>query len=336
MFKKFMASIGKGAAKVDLRLFQQVYQAGQEAKGEVIVFGGEVEQKINRIDVRLYMETKHDEGTKSHHIAVIPVTGSFTIREKEQKTIPFSYQLPYTLPLSSNAVSFYFDTHLDIEAGVDKKDYDYITIQPASNIQNIFTAFDQLGFRQKHSSGKIDQYGQEFEFYPSPSFSHQIDEVEVRFAVENSNVRLWLEIDVKSGFREREMKRELYLEEHVLQNVQSIVSLLEQTIRETIGNSGYNASHYQSPQAYQQNYNQNHSHYNERNLHNGHHSNDNHGSGMGGMIGGIAAGVVGGYLLNEAIESFTDNEEDNNNASDDNGNDDGGFFDFDFGGDEEE
>lgn len=325
MFKKFLASMGKGAAKVDLQLAQSTYQAGEQVTGTVHVFGGEVDQNINRIDVYLYMGIRNDHEIKPHHIESIPVQGRFTIRSNEQKQIPFSYVLPYTLPLTSPSVSFYFDTHLDISGGVDKSDTDFVKILPDAGVQNIFHAFENLGFRQNSDSGKLDRYGQEFSFYPNQNLSREIEEVEIRFAVENQGVRLWLETDVRKSFgREQEMKTELFLDTNVLGNVQNIMHEIERSIEELVQQSG--SSHATSYQSYSNNHQGHSSH-----LHNHHHNHErshHQGHSNMGMVGGIAAGVIGGLLIDDVIDSFT--------GGDDNNDDGGGLFGDFFGGDSDD
>ncbi|MCO0598520.1 sporulation protein [Peribacillus butanolivorans] len=53
-------------------------------------------------------------------------------------------------------------------------------------------------------SGRLDQYGQEFAFSPTQQFMGQINEVEMRFANEETGIRVWMEVDCKSGYKEIE------------------------------------------------------------------------------------------------------------------------------------
>lgn len=72
MFKKMLAIFGKGAAKVDLVLYDAKVPLGGFVRGEIVLLGGEVEQEINKIKVELYFELKTEQGTLTHLIAVIP------------------------------------------------------------------------------------------------------------------------------------------------------------------------------------------------------------------------------------------------------------------------
>lgn len=106
------------------------------------------------------------QGSVSREVAHIPLINRDRIHPKESKVIPFHYVLPTNIPISSGTVSYYLDTHLDIEGGVDRKDVDRLGIQSQKSIQSIFNAMAQLGFREAADSGKLDQYGQEFAFFP--------------------------------------------------------------------------------------------------------------------------------------------------------------------------
>ena len=56
-----MARFGKGAAKVDLVLDESRFQLGDTVEGKLLIHGGEVEQKINKIDVKLEVIIRHGD-----------------------------------------------------------------------------------------------------------------------------------------------------------------------------------------------------------------------------------------------------------------------------------
>jgi sporulation-control protein len=283
MLKKFLARLGKGAATVDLRFENRPYCAGETVQGEVILQGGEVEQKINHAAVRLVMNIATKQGTVSREVASIPLSGAFVIRAKEQRIIPFTYTIPITLPLSRGTVSYFFDTHLDIEAGVDRTDLDQLIIAAPDEVQAVFHTLEKLGFREKPNSGKLDQYGQEFSFFPAHAFTGHVNEVELRFAYEADGLRIWMEVDCPSGFSEREANFELFVEREILQDEEKLKELFYQSISEAVQQPNM----YGAAPSY--------AHY--------HHSNySHHGGTLTGMIGGLALGIVGGIVLEELFE----------------------------------
>ncbi|MEF2098366.1 sporulation protein [Bacillus sp. CFBP9009] len=286
MFKKILASLGKGAATVDLQYDNRNYQAGDSIQGEVVIQGGEVEQKINQLTVRLMMNVVLKQGSVSKEVAHIPLVNRDCIHPKERKVIPFHYLLPTNIPISRGTVSYYLDTHLDIEGGVDRKDVDRLVIQSQKSISFIFNAMAQLGFRETANSGKLDQYGQEFAFFPTQQFMGQVNEVEMRFANEESGIRVWMEVDCKSGYKEIEAKREFYLSKNVLEHEADLHKLLGKYITEAID----------QPYAFTQpfSYSTNHHHGRASQL----------GNAIPGMVGGLAVGVLGSMLFTEMVDGF--------------------------------
>lgn len=319
MFKKFLARLGKGAATVDLRFENRPYHAGEMILGEVHIQGGEVEQKVNHLAARLMMSVATKQGSVVREVATISLTGSQMILPKEQNVIPFTYQVPTNLPISRGTISYYFDTQLDIEGGVDRSDVDRLIIEVPQNMQSIFRALENLGFREKHDSGKLDQYGQEFAFFPTELLAGQVSEVELRFAYEEKGIYVWMEVDCRNGYHEIEAKREFFLEEAFLQDEKKITELFKQYMKEAA----------ERPHSYTQPF--------SYTSHHGQHSHQGnglrHGNPLGGMVGGLAMGILGGMLLNElmgsAVEAIGFDEEESE------GEDEQDIGDF-FGGDEEE
>ncbi|MED0661282.1 sporulation protein [Bacillus smithii] len=317
MFKKILASFGKGSATVDLRLYTNSYQVGENVQGDVVIFGGEVDQKIRSIDVGLFMEIRNEHGMAKHHIATVPASGPFIIHAHEEKYIPFHYQLPFTLPVSCPTVSFYFDTYLDIEGGADKKDVDYVEIRPIPPIMNVFEALERLGFRQTSTSGKLDRFGQEFSFFPMSHFAQDIHEIEMRLALEEQGIRVWMEVEVRQGYHEVEVKREFFLTQEVLNDMSALVNVLERYIVEAIQQPGF----YHQPHSYHT-YSYEPYDYDE-------HPFRQHGNSAAGMIGGFVAGALGGMLLDEVMEDLIHEDHDHDHEYDHDGF---GFDDF-FGDD---
>ncbi|MFX3624834.1 MAG: sporulation protein [Ectobacillus sp.] len=283
MFKKFLARFGKGAATVDLRFENRPYRAGDTVQGEVMIQGGEVEQQINHLAARLMMNVATRKGTIAREVAAIPLSGAYKILPKEQKIIPFTYIIPANLPVSRGMVSYHFDTHLDIEGGVDRTDVDRLVVELSKEAESVCNALVHLGFREKPTSGKVDHYGQEFAFFPTGMFMGQVNEVELRFAIENGGVRVWMEIDCRRGFHEIEAKREFFLNQSVLQDEQKTAELLQQYITEALVN----------PHAYAQPFS-----------YVSHKSGHHHGSPLASMVGGLAVGILGGMLLDEILDEL--------------------------------
>lgn len=289
MFKKILASFGKGAATVDLKFDDRPYQAGETIKGEVIIEGGQVEQKINDLTIRLIMNVFLKKRNISKKIALIPLIHREGIKAKEQKVIPFEFVIPKNIPVSRESVSFFFDTHLKIESGVDRKDIDQLIIQPQKSVQVIFQVMCELGFRESAASGTLDRFGQEFSFFPTYEFIEQVKQVKIRFANEQSGIRIWMEVDCNNGM---EAKRECKLDWNTLEHEMNVKKQLRKHISEVV----------ERPHAYTQpfSYTTHHHQGSVSHLDNA----------IPGMIGGLAVGVLGTVLLADMMEELDLEDED--------------------------
>ncbi|MBM7702879.1 sporulation protein [Metabacillus iocasae] len=282
MLKKFLAKLGKGAATVDLQFQPRSYAVGDTIQGEVLLQGGQVDQKINKLSVHFMMKVQAPNGHSAvRQVEVISLTDAWTITTGEKKVIPFTYTIPTTLPLSRGSVSYYFDTQLDIEGGVDRTDVDFIQVTGSQRIQAILDSMNRLGFQEKSTSGKLDTYGQEFEFFPTTSYAQTIREVELRFAEQASGVTVWMEVDCKAGFGEIEAKREFMLSVDMVSTPHRLDAELKQYIEEMM----------QQPESFKQPFSFKQAHGKSSSM-------------LPGMIGGLAVGVLGGVLLSELMDGF--------------------------------
>lgn len=287
-----MARFGKGASKVDLVLNQSQFQLGDTVEGKLLIQGGQVEQKINKIEVKLEVIIRHDETDHVHTITSIPFYESFTIQPGETREFPFEYQLPYDLLISGNYVTYYFHTDLDIAGGVDQKDRDYIEILCPAPLQKVLDALGQLGFREKHESREFNGRVQEFELFPTGFLQGQAEELEFVAAVQPDGVRMLLELDLYSSFGgEREIKREVFISNEQLESETDLVNELQRILGE-MAESAQNGFQY------------------EPTYHGHSHGSLGGGSGLKGAIGGFAAGMIGGMVVNEVIDELLDDDDD--------------------------
>jgi sporulation-control protein len=285
MFKKFMAKLGKGAATVDLRYENRSYFAGETLSGVVVIHGGEVEQNINQLSVRFMIKVRTKRGESvTRKVSSHPLSGPFTIRANEEKHFDFTYTIPHDLPLSRGSISYFFDTHLDIQGGLDHIDVDPLTLEAPRELEAIFNALGNLGFREKPTSGKVDSYGQEFSFFPTAQFAGQVNEFEIRVSSEEAGEHVYLEIDCRNGYQELEAKREFVIDHRMIEQHEELTRFLQKQIEEVLEQPHL----FTNPFSYRNQYAHSGSKF----------------SGVGGMVGGLAAGVLGGVLLSEMIDGL--------------------------------
>ncbi|BBW96520.1 sporulation protein [Geobacillus icigianus] len=130
LLRKMMSKVGVGSAHVDLVLDKSLWRQGDRIQGTVHIYGGTVEQRIERLDMELVQKTIENGKELDDIVAVIPAAGAFSIKPNEKKEIPFSYTIPETLPPSRPGRSYRFITRLQIEDAVDTLDFDYVQILP--------------------------------------------------------------------------------------------------------------------------------------------------------------------------------------------------------------
>ncbi len=209
MLQKILASVGIGNAKVDTKLNRSHYTAGDVLNGVVEVTGGNTAQEVDTIYLTVYTtyirEVNDSKQTANAAIARFQVSQPFTIGSGEMKSIPFSFTLPHTTPISAGKTKVWVQTELDIKMAIDPTDKDYIEVSPAPLANEVLAAMKRLGFRLR----KVDcekapariatphVFIQEFEFTATnPSYRRHLDEVEVTFINQSPHsVDVLLQID---------------------------------------------------------------------------------------------------------------------------------------------
>ncbi|MFS0654487.1 sporulation protein [Bacillus sp. 179-C3.3 HS] len=205
--KKFAASVGIGAAKVDTILEREAYVPGEEVRGTVHVKGGKIAQDIRYIDLKLntrYVIVKDDEEHRKYAtIHSLRVTDSFTIQPGEEHQFSFSFTLPLDTPISVGKVEVSVVTDLDIQGGIDKFDNDRIIVKAHPWIDSVLGAVSHLGFRLHEADCEQAPYFQrrlpfvqEFEFIPTAGYYRQmLDELELIFLIDEDGLDIVFEID---------------------------------------------------------------------------------------------------------------------------------------------
>lgn len=329
MFKKLMASLGVGAAKVNLVLDRGEARIGEAVTGKAIIQGGNVDQGIHTLDVDVIMQCKVRNKDFNRVVDSVRVAQDLTIRAGETKEIPFQHVVAPHYPVSKGSISYALQTKMDIAQAVDTGDRDPLTVLPSKEMQLIFDALQYMGFREKIGSGKIERQGQEFEFYPSEQLSEQLRELELKFYNQGNEMRLFLELELTGGYlrggqehhTEWVVPTELLNAGFVPDLAQSFHQFLENELQMISVQGPRLAPSYPG--------------------HQGHHAH-RHGSPFGGFMGGMLTGMLGGALLGELFDGDdAEAAEADMGADSDMGGGEEGGFDFglgdfmDFGGDDE-
>lgn len=211
MFKRMLASVGIGSAKVDLMLHQDVVKAGDMISGVVRIEGGRVEQHVDDVYAFVmtrYLKEQNDSKMEVEAtLAKFLLASKFTVEAEQVYEFPVSFRLPANTPVTMGRTPVWIQTGLDIKEAVDPKDQDRLEVRPHPHSAVVLEAASELGFRLR----KVDceyaprysrthglPFVQEFEFVPSSQFRGQLDELEIVFYPDENGVDLLLQIDRKA------------------------------------------------------------------------------------------------------------------------------------------
>ncbi|OLQ81282.1 sporulation control protein Spo0M [Photobacterium proteolyticum] len=239
LFRKSLASLGIGAAKVDTVLQRDVLIPGEALPVSIHVHGGETAQAVSNIHLflccRYEEEVASSRGDSQHRtekvsqtctLATWSLPEAFTIEVGEERLFDAELALPFNTPITIGDAKVWLETHLDIPLAFDPKDKDILTVRPDPLMDGVFTALEQAGLRIRQveceaADGFELPFVQEFEFVPvSGPFHGRWRELEVVAYRDSDGLQLWFEVDRRlnglsgmlSGFLGRgELKRQCHV-----------------------------------------------------------------------------------------------------------------------------
>ncbi|MDN4594263.1 sporulation protein [Polycladomyces subterraneus] len=207
MFKTLLASLGVGAAKIDLILDDATVTMGQPVNGKLVLTGGNVGQKIEKLTVEFHVTSAFQRGDQTIYVddtvSTIPVTmDSFTIHPGEVQEFSFSFVCPAYLPVSSVHTRYDFRSNLAIAAGIDAKDRDTVVVRPQGLLRNFLEGFQRLGFipRSEGYTGIRNGGVQIIQFQPTDWMRGAFDEVVFSYTPARTQERIegHFELDKKT------------------------------------------------------------------------------------------------------------------------------------------
>ncbi|PKF79682.1 sporulation control protein Spo0M [Vibrio sp. vnigr-6D03] len=155
MFGKLKASLGIGAAKVDTVLHNMSLSQGETLEGTVHIQGGNVEQQIDAIKLKLCTQVKveSDSGTSypSFVLGHLQAVEPFVIGPGEEKQVNFELKLHDETPVTAlnalnNLCHVWVETTLDIDFAIDPKDRDLVEVKPLPVVSSVISAIESAGF----------------------------------------------------------------------------------------------------------------------------------------------------------------------------------------------
>ncbi len=219
MLRKLKASLGIGAATVNTILEDTEIYQGENLIGTINIQGGDVEQTIDAIHLKLNTEIKveDDSGvsfqtlTLYHTKAVEP----FVIQVGEQKQLSFTIKLPDETPITelnvaNNRCEVWLETVLDVDFALDPTDRDLLIVKPLPVAQKVISLIEQADFNMVkadvekgflnggHFKSQSGCY-QEIEFRNTAFINKK--EIELSFILDGAVIHCLAEIDRSFGNR---------------------------------------------------------------------------------------------------------------------------------------
>lgn len=208
MLNQFLASLGVGAAKIDLILDQYSITMGDQVTGKLLLKGGETSQEIEALSVHFCLASVYAEHDRTipvdEVIATVEITSEpFMVKAHQILEYPFSFCCPERIPFSSLNTRYYFETNLEIRRGIDADDRDFVEVYPKGLVQHFVAGFDELGLKL-HSegyTGVAHSAVQLMQFYPTIWAKGQFDELKFHYQPNRVTDRIngWFEVDVKTS-----------------------------------------------------------------------------------------------------------------------------------------
>ncbi|MBC3191603.1 sporulation protein [Pseudonocardia sp. C8] len=215
VFKKLKARFG-GGTTVDTAVHTPVTQPGGFLDGVVEIVGGDVEQRIKYLALRLEVEVEVERDDREHRsttsFAEQRVADRFELHPGERRSVPFRFEVPLQSPFNVvhgrdlPGVRLGLRTELDIAGSLDRGDLDPVRVEPIPPQQRLLAAFEQAGchflradVEQGHIPGAQFGFYQEIEFAP-PRDLRGLKEVEVSFLAGPHAIDVLIQGDRRGGF----------------------------------------------------------------------------------------------------------------------------------------
>lgn len=214
MFDKdeILAKVGIGSAEVDTRLDRDRFRPGEAFSAQVVVEGGEADQEIDGLVLKLMVEMRDEPGEAARTKAIDTwhLQDEFTIHEGERRVIDFEGRLHPETPVTEwdcrqNLSKVWIHTGLDVESALDPEDKDYLRIVPAKPMAAMLEAVERAGYSPDRLTVDPDRIrtetitadlhcDQEFVFRPRDR-SSRFEEVEIHFVPRQDRTHVLLEFD---------------------------------------------------------------------------------------------------------------------------------------------
>ena len=154
--------------KLQISTIDNVHSQGDSVAGEVIIWGGQHEQRGNSIRlgwIEFWREIRHNTGgrtvTKTKTWGTIKLSGEFLIRPRSEQAYPFEFKLPINCRVSmGDLAGWWVVVVMDIPEAVDPKGKGVLRVEPAKEFMAIVkTCEKHLHFQEEDYCRRLWERG---------------------------------------------------------------------------------------------------------------------------------------------------------------------------------
>lgn len=199
VFSKLKAVFGTGIT-VDTLLHEKDVTPGGTLKGEVRFTGGDVDAKVEGIEIEftalVEVDDKGEDEKTTYDYFSAKVSNGLELPAKTAQSVPFEVKVPLETPFNTiegrplpGGMKLGVSTKLALDNAIDKGDLDVLAVEPLPVAKAVVKAIEGLGFVFQEAdleSGTVQgatvPFYQEIEFWATGGeFEGRIKELEVTF-----------------------------------------------------------------------------------------------------------------------------------------------------------
>jgi len=182
LFQKILHRVNFEEVTIETKLEKELYLVGDEVHGVVEVKAGDRDADLGYLYLYLKSECVKDPAQplirKEVKLDKFILGQPFHMKKGQVVHIPFSFPLPSHTPITHGSAKVFTHSGLDIHAGDDPEDIDYLEVGPSILQEKVFSAVELLGYKKGRTVyGPTERY-QEY----VQTFTYEKEESSILFS----------------------------------------------------------------------------------------------------------------------------------------------------------
>lgn len=171
-YKKVLHRVNFEDVSIEAKLEKSHYMVGEQVNGVVEVRSGSHEADLGYL--YLYLKSEYVKNPSQPLVRTEAKLDKFIIGQPfhmqagQVVHIPFSIALPFNTPITYGSAKVFIHTGLDVHAGDDPEDIDYIEVGPSLFQEKVFRVVESLGYEKKRAvygpTEKPNEFRQTFRY----------------------------------------------------------------------------------------------------------------------------------------------------------------------------